>query len=872
MIFGRPLLRLENLRPKKLLKIGLPGHTTTNRMSSSDTHEFDGPVDGARIFESSHNRQDDKGEDKTPDITKLRQKFSGLDASGKELYPGLEKFVSDWHAQNDKQPQIEKPVETKAPSWVWWIEDPETLLPTDPSYLCSACQHIDFKYLLSSPIQQLMEMVPLGFLEQIDQKTECAFCRLVVYTVQTAFGDDKLPYEIDGKPVTCELRILPLETNSAGPRQLCICLNVLPKAKSIDPSMDLLIYGINAEGTQNVPKSKRKSISMSRMNLSTIKHWYLNCFDGNCGGTSSKSLRVNLPKGFRLIDVQRMCVVRGNKQSRYLALSYVWGHSKTLRNTKEIRLDLETEGGLSNRLEDLPKTIKDAIDLVRELGELYLWVDSLCIIQDDEEDKTNQIAAMDIVYGSAILTIAASSGDNADAGLAGAQTQSRAFTQRVEKVQGLFLANRPPTFDKAIGQSSWNTRTWTFQERILSSRVLYVTDTRCFFTCCHRPDSFMESVDDTESGLKSKSLPTLLSDLSRNFIPRSRAVNVLSYARTVGDYTSRQLTYASDILNAFEGVAASFRPLFRSDLLFGIPRSELDSQILWQPHGPMRRRRDPQSSVPIFPSWSWAGWVGKVRCNTQENLSRIEWVGDDGKTFSSKDCRYPKGVNQDPVKRIFYRYEWKEALENGVPYYWEQKNPDQYFLHPTALEDERMIGPHLKPGTDHIVFEAEVTNAFEVGLGHYLTMAIYSHTCTPENHTVCPLPLRDLEGYIAGYVLIPGDVSTELSSDKRYEVVRISRAKLSSQKDRGKGNPDLLIDSEATTLDKTHFPNAPDINTSRTGYGFDEQRFDSSKLWCLYNIMLVELKEGVAYRIGVGTIHIDAWARAKPEKKAVTLG
>lgn len=840
-------------------------------MNSSDTHEMDGPADGTEVSESSHSRQPDKGEDET-NTTELRQSFSGLDALGKELYPGLEKVFWDWHAETYKKPATEKPFELKVPSRVWWIEEPETLLPTDPSYLCATCQHIDFQYLMRSPIQQLMEMIPLGFLEQIDQKTECAFCRLVVYTIRTAFGDDKVPYEIDGKPVTCELRILPMETNSSGPRQLCIYLNALPKDKTIDPSMDLLIYGINADCTQNGPKSKGKFISMSRISLSTIKHWYLNCVDGKCGGTSSESPRAILPKGFRLIDVQRMCVVRGNNQSRYLALSYVWGHSKNLRNTKEIRLDLETEGGLSNRLEDLPKTIKDAIDLVRKLGELYLWVDSLCIIQNDEEDKANQITAMDIVYGSAILTIAATSGDNADAGLEGARTQSRAFTQRAEKVQGLFLANRPPTFDKAIGQSPWNTRAWTFQERILSSRVLYVADQRCFFTCCHRPDSFMESVDDTESGLRSQPLPTLLSDLSRNFIPKSRAVNVLSYSRTVGDYTSRQLNYVSDMLKAFEGVASSFRALFRSDLLFGIPRAELDSQILWQPDGPMRRRRDPQSSFPIFPSWSWAGWVGKVRCNTKENLSRIEWVGDDGKKFTSKACRYPKGVYQDPVKRILYRCEWKGALENGVPYYWEKKNPNQYFLHPTALEDERMIGPHLKPGTDHIVFEAEVTRAFEIGLGHYLSMAIYMHKCTPENHTVCPLALRDPDQYIAGYVLVPGDVYTELSSDKHYEVVRISRAKNFSQKDRGEGNPDLLIDSEATTLDKTHFPNAPDINTSRNGYGFDEQRFDSDKSWCLYNIMLVELREDVAYRVGVGRIHIDAWAQAKPVKKTVVLG
>ena len=835
---------------------------STDGETSSSMDELNGRGGGVRSSET-HAEQDENDGDETPDIAELNLTLSR---------PGLEKMVWDWHAQTFKKPAVQKEEDLTAPSRVWWIENPQILPHTDPSHLCVVCRHIDFHYLLNSPPRQLLEMVPLSSLEQIVQKEECAFCRLVTHTIQVAFGEETLPFEIDGKSVTCKLQIFSMETNVNGPRQLCIYLNVLPREKSIDPSTELLIYGIKDGQTQDRGTEKQKTISMSRLSLSTIKCWYSNCLGGRCAGTPSEGPSLRLPKGFRLIDVQQMCIVEGHNDCRYLALSYVWGHSKTLRNTKNIRVELEMEAGISDRLEEVPETIKDAIDLVRDLGERYLWVDSLCIIQDDDEDKANQIIAMDIVYGSAILTIAATSGNNADTGLAGRQTNSRTFIQLVEKIQGHSLANRPPTFDKTIDESSWNSRAWTFQERIVSSRVLYVADQRCFFTCHHRPDAFMESVDDTESGLIVKPIPTLDKDYSRNFIPSSREVNILSYLRIVRNYTSRQLTYASDIINAFEGVAARLRPLFRSDLLFGIPRSELDSQILWQPDGPMTRRRDPQTGLPIFPSWSWAGWVGKVRCNTKENLSRIEWIGDDSKMSSSEDCRYPKGAKKDTVKRILYRCEWREALQNGVPYYWEVKNPDQYFHHPTALEDERTIGPHLRQGTDHLVFEAEAAT-FQIGSGHYLTMAIYLHKCTPENHTVCPLPLRDVDGYIAGYALVPGDVSTKMNSEARYEVIMISRAKNFSQKDRGggQGNPNLLVDSEATTLEKSHFPNAPDINTSRNGYGFDEQRFDSDKPWCLYNIMLVEMKDDVAYRLGVGTMHIDAWAQAKPVKKTIVL-
>ena len=117
---------------------------------------------------------------------------------------------------------------------------------------------------------------------------------------------------------------------------------------------------------------EQKSVSMSQMSLSTIKHWYSTCYDGKCGGIPSESPSLSLSMGFRLTDVRQMCILAGSKDSRYLAWTYVWGHSKTLRNTKDIRLDLELESGLSRKLEELSKTIRDAIDLVRDLGERYL--------------------------------------------------------------------------------------------------------------------------------------------------------------------------------------------------------------------------------------------------------------------------------------------------------------------------------------------------------------------------------------------------------------------------------------------------------------------------------------------------------------------
>lgn len=72
-------------------------------------------------------------------------------------------------------------------------------------------------------------------------------------------------------------------------------------------------------------------------------------------------------------------------------------------------------------------------------------------------------------------------------------------------------------------------------------------------------------------------------------------------------------------------------------------------------------------------------------------------------------------------------------------------------------------------------------------------------------------------------------------------------------------------------MEKEHFPNRV-MDTTYQGCGFDQQWYDATKPWCVYNIMLVEWIDGVAYRLGVGQMHIDSWAQAHPVKKIIELG
>jgi hypothetical protein len=139
-------------------------------------------------------------------------------------------------------------------------------------------------------------------------------------------------------------------------------------------------------------------------------------------------------------------------------------------------------------MENLPQTIQDAIHCVKELGEMYLWVDALCIIQDDEEHKRTQISQMDRVYGSSVLTLICAPPDpkiglGAYNGLPGFRVGTRISEQDVGQVQGLDLLIPYHGVDLAIFGRRRNSCAWTFQEDRLFRRKLFFTEMQRYFQC-----------------------------------------------------------------------------------------------------------------------------------------------------------------------------------------------------------------------------------------------------------------------------------------------------------------------------------------------------------------------------------------------------
>lgn len=144
-------------------------------------------------------------------------------------------------------------------------------------------------------------------------------------------------------------------------------------------------------------------------------------------------------------------------------------------------------------MEKLPRTFQDAILSVRRLQLRFLWIDALCIIQDDPADWAREAARMHEVYGSAYLTIAATSATSSTDGFL---KRSQEMTSSIPYYKDthtkpcgrFFLAYKQTSGDQGswfsnIEIAQWNSRGWTFQERLLSKRVLHFTKRKLFWEC-----------------------------------------------------------------------------------------------------------------------------------------------------------------------------------------------------------------------------------------------------------------------------------------------------------------------------------------------------------------------------------------------------
>ena len=163
-----------------------------------------------------------------------------------------------------------------------------------------------------------------------------------------------------------------------------------------------------------------------------------------------------------VIDVVSMNLHAIGDQEQFCALSYVWGGVDQYKLTKDALPSLLKPGALRDVISSISITIQDAIDLVRDLDLHFLWVDAICLVQDDDDFKLTAIDRMHLVYGKAYLAIVAASGGNANAGLPGYREHSRGVAQACEAIREPdFLLGVIPLYPYLLQHSPYSQRCWT---------------------------------------------------------------------------------------------------------------------------------------------------------------------------------------------------------------------------------------------------------------------------------------------------------------------------------------------------------------------------------------------------------------------------
>ncbi|KAI0837762.1 HET-domain-containing protein [Hypoxylon sp. FL0890] len=339
----------------------------------------------------------------------------------------------------------------------------------------------------------------------------------------------------------------------------------------------------------------------------------------------------------------RLVLTRGQLTShKYVAFSHCWGKAKTL---KLLQANLQTLLN-SIHIDDLPTSYKEAILITMALGYRYIWIDSLCIIQDSMEDWTKEAAMMQDVYENSSLNICASAAaENSEASFEFRDPAIISPPEVVSSWTGLevqtYRVADAEMFEKEIEFSPLRQRAWVLQEVWLSRRSLSLTKTQFWWECkqkiaCEAYPRGMPSEliheniarDMHERNEMCRRTQSLSSDQIMSFEHSGATEQEIDrqWYDLVESYSNCGLTNPSDKLIAFSGITQHFcrkYSLVDDDYIAGIWRWQLPAALCWQTqkHGPTHR-----PDVYRAPSWSWASVEGSLHFTLHNENIEIEKV------------------------------------------------------------------------------------------------------------------------------------------------------------------------------------------------------------------------------------------------------
>ena len=376
----------------------------------------------------------------------------------------------------------------------------------------------------------------------------------------------------------------------------------------------------------------------SENTLAMIDVWIRSCMEKH----SCQRLRRDVEfVPMRLIDTEqrddsgwRLCVnIPGQQQPvSYMTLSHCWGTASFLQlKTSTIE---SFRAGLP--LLALPRSFQDAVHVVRRVGERYLWIDSICIIQDSPKDWKEQSVLMGEVYSNSICNIAATGAADSSQGC---------FVSRQESDLICTLSKNSSTFftqDQAIvnlqqwsdevEQTRLNQRGWVLQERLLAPRIVHFGSKQVFWEC-----SQMNACETYPEKMPSPFHRDYLPSLRTLFYMALESLKKETYglirwpywsteaeqfwATFVKHYSRCGITKSSDKLVAITAIVLQLQKATKDEYCAGLWKSYLPRQLMWNV---CQGREGPRFMRPAghrAPTWSWA--------SIDALIDTVNWEKDD---------------------------------------------------------------------------------------------------------------------------------------------------------------------------------------------------------------------------------------------------
>ncbi|KAI1103555.1 HET-domain-containing protein [Jackrogersella minutella] len=499
------------------------------------------------------------------------------------------------------------------------------------------------KELASVATLVLEKIAPKKILEsrEIDPKTglpknDCKYCRLLCEIFDAYFIDEWMSWITEtknGMPIQVGLMIkegVPLIIN---------CWNFTYDKWFPNPRVDLEVYMDPMPPTPTPgapivgPVGSRATDVRSEECMRFMKESVLECCRTHSGCTIPSDGFVPT----RLIYVGggnnalKLCdSIPSGQNISWAALSHCWGGRKPLSLTKATLNTLKNQINFS----ELPATFQDAVTVAQELGLSYVWIDSLCIVQDDKTDWQQEAALMGSVYNRAFVVICGASSPNPSTPYLRPREEEwlpKRFsfspspgvnTPIMVRQRHLLAAPLEQGLLEPPFTSSWATlkkvgplysRGWCFQEAYLASRIINFAPGAIIYECkTHRKsEDQLPPYPCTTPGTLGETSP------------------LAQWHMIVKSYTSRQLTFTTDKLPAIAGAATTMPQAKTSRYLAGLWSESLLLDLLWQVmHGSAHKPLMTKEHEENAPTWSWASMNWGVVWSPQTSPQLLATVVD----------------------------------------------------------------------------------------------------------------------------------------------------------------------------------------------------------------------------------------------------